>query len=369
MKSEQTAKGKDFNINDYIYFLIEAGGPCRFGMYNKYQRIVLDTFPEYKDLKIGSITTDNGYSLDGLIDPRKVADLRKSCFFSLVIGDILDRLLWRVRPYEKEKGMADELIERAICDMEDAFERYAIKKDFKTILASLEKIVADAKLIIDHDIPQKPLIGIVGEIYLRTHVRSNQDLIRTLEKHGAEVVNASIIEWVNYISYSDFKEVSSELRLNLKQFKFHDIIASLKKAVKFRGELFYQEMRQKQTYKRISPLLDIAGDHKVSHLDEVLQKDDLFSFEVGTEACLSIAGILEYAKEGFNGVVNVYPFTCMPSTATSAIINPVMNKMGVPYLDTPYDSSFQPGREAAIRTFMYQAGQHLKRNGRKSHRH
>ena len=369
MKSEQQKKGKDFNVNDYIYFLVEAGGPCRFGMYNKYQRIVLDSFPEYRDLKIGSITTDNGYSLDGLIDKKKSVDLRKSGFFGLLIGDILDRLLWRIRPYEKEKGLADELIEKAICNMEDAFENYAIKNDFNSILEKLNDTVREAIPIIDHNIPQKPLVGVVGEIYLRTHVRSNQDLIRTLEKHGAEVVNASLIEWVNFISYRDYTSVCSDLRLNLKQFKFQDIISYIRKAVKFRAELFYQEMLQKRAYDRINSLLDIAGDHNVRHLDEVLRKDELFSFELGTEACLSIAGILEYAKEGFNGVVNVYPFTCMPSTTTSAIITPIMSKMGVPYLDTPYDSSFQPGREAAIRTFMYQAKQHLKRKGRKSYRH
>ena len=159
------------------------------------------------------------------------------------------------------------------------------------------------------------------------------------------------------------------MRLSLKQFKFQDIMTSLRKAVKFRVELFYQEMLQKKVYDRINSLLDVAGDHKVSHLDEVLKEKELYSFELGTEACLSIAGILEYANEGFNGVVNVYPFTCMPSTTKSAIINPVMNRMGIPYLDTPYDSSYQPGREAAIRTFMYQAKQHLKRKGRKSHGH
>jgi predicted nucleotide-binding protein (sugar kinase/HSP70/actin superfamily) len=73
---------------------------------------------------------------------------------------------------------------------------------------------------------------------------------------------------------------------------------------------------------------------------------------------------MAYVKEGYNGVVNVYPFTCMPSTITSAIVRPVMNRMKVPYLDTPYDGTFQPGREAAIRTFMYQAKQHFERNGR-----
>jgi hypothetical protein len=39
--------------------------------------------------------------------------------------------------------------------------------------------------------------------------------------------------------------------------------------------------------------------------------------------------------------------------------------MRVPYLDTPYDGSFQPGRETAIRTFMHQATQHFQRYGRK----
>jgi hypothetical protein len=74
---------------------------------------------------------------------------------------------------------------------------------------------------------------------------------------------------------------------------------------------------------------------------------------------------MKCARDGYNGVVNVYPFTCMPSMTTSAVVKPLMNEMGVPYLDTPYDSSTQPGREAAIRTFMYQACQHHKRYGRK----
>jgi len=74
---------------------------------------------------------------------------------------------------------------------------------------------------------------------------------------------------------------------------------------------------------------------------------------------------MEYMHEGYNGVVNVYPFTCMPSTATSAVVKPIMNRMKVPYLDTPYDGTYQPGGEAAIRTFMYQVHQNYKRNGRK----
>ena len=112
--------------------------------------------------------------------------------------------------------------------------------------------------------------------------------------------------------------------------------------------------------------MDLARDHKVGHLDRILKEKDLFHFDMGTEACLSIAGLVQYVDDGYNGLVNVYPFTCMPSTITSAIAKPLMNRQGIPYMDTPYDSSSPPGREAAIRTFMYQAHQHFKQHGRES---
>ena len=367
MKNEKRKLGDAFNPDDYIYFMPESDGPCRFGMYNKYQRIVLDAFPQLSNLKIGSLTTGDSYSLDGIIDKDLVGDLRKSLYFSLLVGDILDRLLWRIRPYEKESGMADEFVESAMEDMEKAFEAYGPKKDFKSILDKLGEIIKEAKLVIDQGVPLKPLIGIVGEIYLRCHVNSNQGIIKALERHGAEVVNATIAEWINYTSYSRLREAKIAFKLNLKQFRLREILKHLKKIVYFMGELYYQELRQKQVYRYAKSLIDLAEDHKIAHLEDILKEDDLFSFDVGTEACLSIPGILEYARQGFNGVVNVYPFSCMPSTATSAVISPVMNRLEVPYLDTPYDSSFQPGRDADIRTFMYQAHQHMNRHGRKNH--
>ena len=367
LKKEKERIGNDFNPDDYIYFMPESDGPCRFGMYNKYQRIVLDSFPQLDSLKIGSLSTEDGYSLHGIIAEDSVADLRKVSYFSIIVADILDRLLWRIRPYERQRGMADEFIEKAMRNMADAFETRGPKRNFKGILKRLEEIIREGKMIMDPDIPTKPLIGIVGEIYLRSHVHSNQNLIKTLERYGAEVVNASIAEWVNYITYNKLKEAKSKLMLNIKQFRPDKAIRYLKDIARFSAELFYQEWRQKQVYRFAKALIDLPDDHKVAHLEEILREDDLFSFDVGTEACLSISGILQYAREGYNGVVNVYPFTCMPSTATSAVIGPVMNGLGVPYLDTPYDSSIQPYREAAIRTFMYQAHQHMERNGRKRH--
>ena len=364
MKQESARLGEKFDSDAYVYFMPESDGPCRFGMYNKYQRIVLDSFPGLSGLRIGALTTEDGYSLSGIIEDDRATDLRKSSYVALVVGDVLDRLLWRVRPYEREAGLADLVIGKCLDFMADAFERFGRGLQFNRILTRLEAVIEEAKAVVDPKIPPKPLIGMVGEIYLRTHVKANQDVIRMLEKYGAEVVNASMAEWINYISYDRYRSAKIGLRFSLKQLKLNRMKGYLKDLFRYGGDLFYQERKQRQIYKRVSALIDLARDHKISHLEDVLREQDLYSFDLGTEACLSIAGMVEYAREGYNGLVNVYPFTCMPSITTSAIVRPLMNGLRVPYLDTPYDSSSQPGREAAIRTFMYQADQHFKRYGR-----
>lgn len=367
LKKEKESLGDDFNPENYIFFMPESEGPCRFGMYNKYQRIVLDSFPELRKVKIGSLTSDNAYALKGMIEKAQARGFRKAAYFSVVIADILDRLLWRIRPYERKQGATDGFIERSMMTMADYFESYGAKKDFDRILDKLEEIVEVGKALIDPNIPPKPLIGIVGEIYLRTHVHSNQDIIRLLERYGAEVVNSSIAEWVDYTTYDRVREAKVRLRLYLKQLRFDKVKFYLKQVLSYGGDLLYQNIRLDRAYKRVKPLLDLAGDHRIAHLEKTLTKHDLYSFELGTEACLSIAGIMEFKCEGYNGVVNVYPFTCMPSTITSSIMRPIMNRERIPFLDAAYDGTYQPGREAAIRTFMYQAYQHFKRHGRKKH--
>lgn len=364
VQMEQQRLGRAFNPARYVYFLPESDGPCRFGLYNKFQRIVLDTFPGLKRLNITSVTTKDGYSAEGLIDPEKALDLKKVAYFSFLVADILDRLLWKIRPYQKEAGMADAFMEKAMETMEHAFERFALHKEFDKILDRLQEITQQGKEVVDPAVPPKPLIGVVGEIYLRMHARANQDLIRLLEKYGAEVVNASMAEWVNYVSYDGFRSARAEFLLHLKQGRFRPMMAHLKGMLGFGLDLLYQEYRQKQVYKRVQKVMDLPDDHKISHLEDILKEDDFYSFDIATEACLSIASIIACARAGYNGMVNVYPFTCMPGTTTTAIVKPHMHELGIPYLDAPYDSGIQPGREAAIRTFMYQAQQHFTRNGR-----
>ena len=113
LKTEQEKRGSDFDPENYLYFLPESDGPCRFGMYNKFQRMVLDTFPELDRVKIVSITTEDGYSLDGVIDENRMLDFRKASYLAVVVADIMERLLWRIRPYETRPGITDAQLIKA----------------------------------------------------------------------------------------------------------------------------------------------------------------------------------------------------------------------------------------------------------------
>lgn len=366
VEEERMRLGDGFSAEDYVYFMPESDGPCRFGLYNKYQRIVLDSLPGLKQLNIGAVTTTDSYSPDGLIEPENVASLKKAAYLSAVVADILERLTWRVRPYEKEPGRTDAFVDGAVRCLVATFEKHGSRDPYEPVMAEMDAVLREARDIIDPRIPPKPRIGIVGEIFLRMHPDSNQNLIRVLEKYGAEVVNASLAEWMKYVSYEGLRIARRNLRLNLKLLRLPRARAAAKDVLSLGLTLLYQEWTQKKAFKRAQHVLDLVGDHKISHLQGILERSDVFSFDIPTEACLSIPSIMHCAQDGYHGAVNVYPFTCMPSTTTSAVVRPLMNAWRFPYLDTPYDGSSQPGREAAIRTFMYQAQQHMVRNGRKN---
>jgi predicted nucleotide-binding protein (sugar kinase/HSP70/actin superfamily) len=363
---EKQRLGKAFNPGRYVFFMPESEGPCRFGMYNKYQRIVLDSFADLKALRITAATNTDGYSAEGIVNAEHTRNCRKASYLAMVLGDVMERFIWRVRPYEKAPGQTEVLAEQGLRRLAGVLQQHAADNPLDRVLRELDAIMAEGRALINPRIAPKPRIGIVGEIFLRMHRESNQDLIRILEKYGAEVVNASMGEWLNYVSYDGLRLARKKLRLGLKLLRVPQVKSAIKEMLSFGLPLLYQERIQKQVFKRAQRRIDIVADHKIGHLENILKQSGVFSFDIPTEACLSIPGIIHCARSGFNGVVNVYPFTCMPSTTTSAVVRPLMRERCFPYLDTPYDGSCQPNREAAIRTFMYQAEQHLARYGRGS---
>ncbi|MGC9964522.1 MAG: CoA activase [Syntrophobacteraceae bacterium] len=360
LRKEKDRLGSAFSADNYVYFLPEADGPCRFGMYNKLQRLVLDRFEEFRDVPITYLSTRNGYETNQIMPAEAASIFRKLAYVVVIVSDTLDRMVWRVRPYEFRPGLTDSFVEKGLEAIVAQVEQNGASLEFKTLFDTVEDIASTVKTFIDTRLPRRPLIGIIGEIYVRTHPDSNQQIVRVLERFGAEVVVASIAEWINYITYDRAREHKRHLKLALLKRDFASLRGILNDLIPVQIEKYYQVIRQRQIYKRVLKHVDIHKDHRIGTLEKRLDRDRLYSFDIGTEAALSIGAALEQLHEGYNGIVNVFPFTCMPSAVCTAVLKPLLNKMHMPYIDAPYDGAIQPNREIALRTFVFQAKQHLE---------
>jgi predicted nucleotide-binding protein (sugar kinase/HSP70/actin superfamily) len=79
---------------------------------------------------------------------------------------------------------------------------------------------------------ERPLIGVVGEIFCRLTPFSNDFTIRTIERHGGECSLAHIVEWVWYSNL----EQQKRLRHAGRRFSKAMLAAKIKNFIQHRDE-------------------------------------------------------------------------------------------------------------------------------------
>ena len=338
-------KKEGADLKNIAFFMPETEGPCRFGQYSKLHRILLDKYG-YDDIAIISPSSQNSYQCQGLVKPEKLMKLRKLICQAIIYQDILEKARWHIRPYEKEKGTTDKVFYNAINDAVKAIEAGG-----DLLLVKASKRAAKAfKAIKTLDI-QKPLVGIVGEIFVRVHQESNQFLLRKLEELGCEGYISSISEWISYTADTSFGYALDSLKARKSLKNIKDSIVA--------GAVYgYQSLISALLMQPFNDILNNRKDHSTKHLLEAV--GDKFSNHINGESILSIGAALSFMKEGkFDGIVNAMPFTCMPSTVASAILK-VYARGNIPFIDMVYDGSIQPNRETNLATFAFQAHQHMR---------
>jgi len=191
----------------------------------------------------------------------------------------------------------------------------------------------------------KPRIGIVGEIYVRSHPFANNNIISRLEELGAACSLAPLAEWVYYTNY---------MRM-----------LGAKRAGQFRHYLtnIMQDFIQHRIERRLAAPLEkkfgTLAEHDIKSILKLGQKYIDVSFE--GEAILSVSKIIEYYNEGFAGVINVMPFTCMPSTIVSSIIPQISKDCGnMPILNITFDGTEDAAFATRLEAFYQQCSQRAK---------
>jgi predicted nucleotide-binding protein (sugar kinase/HSP70/actin superfamily) len=101
------------------------------------------------------------------------------------------------------------------------------------------------------------------------------------------------------------------------------------------------------------------AEHNVEHVIDLAKPYLDASFE--GEAILSIGKIVEYHKDGFGGVVNVMPFTCMPSTIVSTQTRRLSADCGeMPILNLSFDGQEDVTLTTRLEAFVEQVGARSK---------
>jgi len=302
--------------------MASAYGPCRFGKYALEQIQVLKQLGF--DLPIRTTISNNAYR-DTEISPGFARLAWKGC----VAIDHLQRLLWRTRPYEKRLGSADEMFDSYLSRIVD---RVRNRKGFDDIM---RQATSDFKSLIDPELPRRPLVGINGEIYLRSNRFSNQDLVRECEKAGLEVIVSSIGEWMKYIF---FRHVEDAIR-DRKFIKA--LISYVIKRV--------WEHDERTVIRHFHDLVD-GGEPSTKEL--LTYTSHWLSPRCGSEAVLSIGSGIEWMENPkFAGVISVMPHGCMPGGIVAAMSEKFSALYRKPWINLTYDGFVESTNLTRINNF------------------
>ena len=108
---------------------------------------------------------------------------------AIVLGDMLQAMLLRVRPYELVPGSARELYERwdSICTQwltgEGYSENWGGRMSYRRLV---RECVREFNALTLRDIPRKPRVGLVGEILVKFHPDANNHAVDVIEEEGCE---------------------------------------------------------------------------------------------------------------------------------------------------------------------------------------
>jgi len=279
-----------------------ANGPCRFGQYCRLVRRIFDE-QGYNDVDVFSFTSADGYA--GIGD--QAGEVVRTAWRAIVVQDILMKLLLMTRPYEVEKGQTDQVYMECLDIMDDilSLKKISNRERLKRLKVGLHEC-KEKFLAIPTEQEERPLIGVVGEIFCRLNTFSNNELIRHLEAQGAECWLTGVGEWVLYTNEEAFRRHREEKTRFSKDWWTTFLTTRI------------MHMDEHALYKDFEHIFAKRPEPTVP---EVLKHAHPYLPQEGAlgEMVLSTGGAIAFYHRGADGIVDISPFTCMNGIVNEAV--------------------------------------------------
>jgi predicted CoA-substrate-specific enzyme activase len=360
----ERASAPDFDPAKEAFFQGQSEGPCRFGMYYMLQKRLLDKMGlgEAGLVTLGSRSAHGGLGFRFLL----------VAWAGLVGHDMLEKLRMHTRPYELVEGMSDSIFARylrRLCDLMPEQRRLLQDRGATLRLAAGKhtELVQDLLRRAQRDfaaVPRRngdgprPLIGVVGEFFVRLHDGANQRIIRKLEQADAEVWLAPMTEFFSYANCID--GVLSKQRWQ-EQARFADLKQYLSRAL-------FDRLAMRDEHHLFAATLPYLEGFDDIGPGEVIENGARYVHpSFGGETICSLGKSVDFARRGLDGIVNVIPFNCMPGNTVTMLSQAFRrDHHNLPFLNLDYDGFVDSSRDAKIVSFMSQVKE--RRGARQAHR-
>ena len=279
----------NYDVNKTAVIITQTGGGCRATNYIGFIRRALEKagMPQIPVISLSpGVETNPGFSFSYNMVNRALQ--------ALVYGDLFMRVLYRTRPYEKEKGAADRLHRKWV----EKCKRDVVKGSKSVFKKNLKEIVREFDRLELLDI-KKPRVGIVGEILVKFLPVANNHLVELLEEEGAEAVCPDLLDFFLYCFWSTNYEAEYFGKGKLRALGFN--------AADFVIEHYRKPLRRAlKESRRFEPMPDI---------EELASYAEPF-VSIGNqngEGWFLTAEMVELIREGVPNIVCAQPFACLPN--------------------------------------------------------
>ncbi|KXG74290.1 acyl-CoA dehydratase activase-related protein [Thermotalea metallivorans] len=263
--------------------IVGSCGPCRFGYYSEVQKEILRDLGYNVEIVVLEIPEGDIVEFCNRIG--KITNTKNpikimKCFANAMkvlrkINGFEEKVL-RLRPYEVNKGDIDELYHQLVKKLEDSTGSKAMIHHMDWAMGRLQEVPLDRK----RDVLK---VGIVGEIYTVIDDFSNLDIGKKLNDMGVEVHKSlSAGEWMTDVIY--YRSIGTS--------------------------------RERRIWDAAEPYVQVC---------------------IGGHGRETIGNTVRYAEEGYDGVIQLMPFTCMPEIVSMSIMPKVQEEKNIPVLSLMID--------------------------------
>ncbi|SMB87338.1 CoA-substrate-specific enzyme activase, putative [Desulfonispora thiosulfatigenes DSM 11270] len=286
-------KSGKYDLTKTSVMISQTGGGCRATNYIAFIRKALKD-AELGEIPVISINSGGLEKNPGFKWTYKL--FHKGCM-ALLYGDLLMRLVFAVRPYEKIVGSTNLLYDKWV----EICKRAVVRGRFKEFEANMYKIVQDFDNLEINNI-KKPKIGVVGEILVKFHPFANNNIALHLEEEGAEVVMPDLTD---FLLYSAFDSV----------YKYDKLSGSFKGNLLGKLAINVIEFYRREMKKALSESKSFSPPIKIYELAKKAEPIISLGNQTG-EGWFLTAEMIELIESGVENVVCVQPFACLPNHIT-----------------------------------------------------